>query len=56
MNELTISGAQFRDMIVAGAALLERNRQAIDALAEITGDITDDDILGSIFSKFCVGK
>ena len=32
MNELTISGAQFRDMIVAGAALLERNRQAIDAL------------------------
>ena len=31
-------------------------RQAIDALAEITGDITDDDILGSIFSKFCVGK
>ena len=32
MNELTISGAQFRDMIVVGAALLERNRQAIDAL------------------------
>ena len=31
-------------------------RQAIDALAEITGDITDDDILGSIFSKFCIGK
>ena len=32
MNQLTISGAQFRDMIIAGAALLERNRQAIDAL------------------------
>lgn len=32
MNQLTISGAQFRDMIVVGAALLERNRQAIDAL------------------------
>ena len=32
MNELTISGAQFRDMIVVGAAMLERNRQAIDAL------------------------
>ena len=31
-------------------------RQAIDALAEITGEITDDDILGSIFSKFCIGK
>ena len=32
MNQLTISGSQFRDMIIAGAALLERNRQAIDAL------------------------
>lgn len=32
MNQLTISGPQFRDMIIAGAALLERNRQAIDAL------------------------
>ena len=32
MNQVSISGAQFRDMIVVGAALLERNRQAIDAL------------------------
>ena len=28
----------------------------LDALSEITGEITPDDILGSIFSRFCIGK
>ena len=32
MNTIQISGAQFRDMIVAGAVLLEKNKKAIDAL------------------------
>ncbi len=32
MNQLNITGAQFRDMIAVGAALLEKNKQAIDAL------------------------
>ncbi len=32
MNGLKISGAQFRDMVYAGAALLEKNKQTIDAL------------------------
>ena len=32
MNHLTITGAQFRDMIVAGAALLEKNKAVVDAL------------------------
>lgn len=31
-------------------------RQAIHYLGEITGEITTDDILGNIFSKFCIGK
>lgn len=31
-------------------------RQAIHYLGEITGEITTDDILGHIFSKFCIGK
>jgi tRNA modification GTPase len=31
-------------------------RGAADALGEITGAITSDDILQGIFSKFCVGK
>lgn len=31
-------------------------RRALNYLGEITGDITNDDILASIFSKFCIGK
>lgn len=31
-------------------------RNAIDALSEIIGVVTSDDILNNIFSKFCIGK
>ena len=31
-------------------------RAAVDALGEIVGVTTTDDILGQIFSKFCIGK
>jgi tRNA modification GTPase len=31
-------------------------RQAIYYIGKITGEITTDDILGHIFSKFCIGK
>ena len=31
-------------------------RQAIYYLGELTGEISNDEILGNIFSKFCIGK
>ncbi|QOJ27767.1 MAG: tRNA uridine-5-carboxymethylaminomethyl(34) synthesis GTPase MnmE [Ignavibacteriales bacterium] len=31
-------------------------RNASDSLGEIIGDVTEDDILNNIFSKFCIGK
>jgi tRNA modification GTPase len=31
-------------------------RQALDFLGQVLGDITPDDILGRIFSTFCIGK
>jgi len=31
-------------------------RSANQYLGELTGDITNDDILGSIFTRFCIGK
>jgi len=39
------------------ADLLSSNiRTALYHLGEITGEITTDDILGNIFSRFCIGK
>ncbi|HYE79794.1 MAG TPA: tRNA uridine-5-carboxymethylaminomethyl(34) synthesis GTPase MnmE, partial [bacterium] len=31
-------------------------RRALTSLGEITGDVTPDDLLGSIFGRFCIGK
>jgi len=36
--------------------LAEELRQAQNALGEITGEFSADDLLGVIFSKFCIGK
>jgi len=40
----------------AGELLAEDLRQAQHALSEITGEFTSDDLLGKIFSSFCIGK
>ncbi|HKR35807.1 MAG TPA: tRNA uridine-5-carboxymethylaminomethyl(34) synthesis GTPase MnmE, partial [Steroidobacteraceae bacterium] len=40
----------------AGELVAEELRQAQQALAEITGAFTSDDLLGRIFSSFCIGK
>ncbi|MBX2817567.1 MAG: hypothetical protein KTR24_16280, partial [Saprospiraceae bacterium] len=31
-------------------------RHALHHLGEITGEISTDDLLGEIFSNFCIGK
>ena len=40
----------------AGELLAEDLRLAQDHLGEITGKVTPDDLLGHIFSSFCIGK
>lgn len=52
-----------RDLLAEAAAcagaeelLAEQLRLAQLTLAEITGDFTSDDLLGEIFSTFCIGK
>lgn len=46
--QLTLAGA--------GELLAEDLRQAQQALGEITGSFSSDDLLGRIFSSFCIGK
>ncbi len=40
----------------AGELVAEDLRQAQNSLAEITGTFSSDDLLGRIFSSFCIGK
>ena len=40
----------------AGELLADELRQAQNSLSEITGEFSADDLLGRIFSSFCIGK
>ena len=44
------------DMGLSADLVVEHIRVIINNLGEITGKITSDEILGSIFAKFCIGK
>ncbi|QLK88640.1 tRNA uridine-5-carboxymethylaminomethyl(34) synthesis GTPase MnmE [Arsenophonus endosymbiont of Aphis craccivora] len=48
----------YQQLVVAhsGELLAEELRLAQQALSEITGEFSSDDLLGRIFSSFCIGK
>ncbi len=50
------NGEQQLQHHAAGELLAEDLRQAQQALGEITGDVSADELLGRIFSSFCIGK
>jgi len=51
-----ISAREQLEVYNAGELMAEELRQAHDHLGEITGKMTSDDLLGAIFSSFCIGK
>ena len=55
LNFVKIGQQQLQDHR-AGELLAEDLRQAQLFLSEITGEFTADDLLGKIFSSFCIGK
>lgn len=49
-------GKEQLEVYLAGELLAEELRMCQLALSEITGKFTSDDLLGKIFSSFCIGK
>ena len=59
LNKTKASVAKGRAQLVdyqAGELLAEELRQAQNHLGLITGTVSSDDLLGEIFSSFCIGK
>ena len=55
-EEALKNGAAQLHGAMAGELLAEDLRAAQQALGEITGEFTADDLLGEIFGSFCIGK
>ncbi|MGO2479681.1 MAG: tRNA uridine-5-carboxymethylaminomethyl(34) synthesis GTPase MnmE, partial [Pseudoalteromonas sp.] len=50
------TGKDQLEMNIAGEILAEELRLTQNHLNEITGEFSSDDLLGKIFSSFCIGK
>lgn len=50
------TGKEQLELYAAGELLAEELRLAQEQLSEITGAFTSDDLLGRIFTSFCIGK
>lgn len=56
-TQLAVERAEFQlRAFNAGELMAEELRLAQDTLGQITGKFTPDDLLGEIFSSFCIGK
>ena len=55
-SEHLLIGKEQLEVFQAGELLAEELRMTQHALSEITGEFTSDDLLGRIFSSFCIGK
>lgn len=55
-NQALIKVAEGLDRNIAGDLLALEIRYALNELGNITGEVTSDDLLDSIFTRFCIGK
>ena len=55
-QEHIIKGFSLLEQFSAGELLAEELKLAQNFLNEITGEFTSDDLLGKIFTSFCIGK
>ncbi|QEC53459.1 tRNA modification GTPase trmE [Anseongella ginsenosidimutans] len=55
-DEALANALEMMEQLVSGELLAFEIRQALHYLGEITGSISNEDLLDSIFSKFCIGK
>jgi tRNA modification GTPase len=55
-THLDLAEGQLKAKSQALDLLAEELRLAQNDLSAITGEFTSDDLLGVIFSKFCIGK
>jgi len=56
VDEHLLNGKAHLEYNQTGELLAEELRQAQHTLGEITGEYSSDDLLGEIFSSFCIGK